>query len=54
MLKSMLPHAMHEGRMQTSLWLAYAGSRLKRATAREGAVLKASLPAVLGKTRRTE
>ncbi len=44
----------HEGRMQTGCWTAYAGSRLKLPTIREGTAWKASLPAVLGKTRRTE
>jgi hypothetical protein len=44
----------HEGRMQTERWTAYAGSRLKPLTIREGTAWKASLPAVLGKTRRTE
>jgi LysR substrate binding domain len=33
---------------------AYAGSRLKLPMIREGTAWKASLPAVLGKTRRTE
>ncbi len=44
----------HEGRMQTGCRTAYAGSRLKLPTIREGTAWKASLPAVLGKTRRTE
>jgi len=44
----------HEGRMQTGRWTAYAGSELKPPTIREGAAWTASLPAVLGKTRRTE
>ena len=44
----------HEGRMQTGCWTAYAGSRLEPLTIREGTAWKASLPAVLGKTRRTE
>jgi hypothetical protein len=33
---------------------AYAGSGLKPLTTQEGTAWKASLPAVLGKTRRTE
>ena len=45
---------MHEGRMQTGRPTANAGSRLKPLTYREGTAWKASLPAVLGKTRRTE
>ena len=44
----------HEGRMQTGCRSAYAGSRLKPQTIQEGTAWKASLPAVLGKTRRTE
>jgi len=40
--------------MQTDRRSAYAGSRLKLIGAREGVVRQASLPAVLGKTRRTE
>ena len=44
----------HEGRMQTGCRTAYAGSRLKLPTIREGTAWKASLPAVLGKTHRTE
>jgi hypothetical protein len=44
----------HEGRMQTGCLTAYAGSGLKPLTIREGTAWKASLPAVLGKTRRTE
>ncbi len=44
----------HEGRMQTGCRTAYAGSTLKPPTIREGAAWKANLPAVLGKTRRTE
>src|SRR5271169_712291 len=44
----------HEGRMQTECRTAYAGSRLKPRTIRKGTAWKASLPAVLGKTRRTE
>ena len=44
----------HKGRMQNGRRLAYAGSRLKPLTSREGTAWKASLPAVLGKTRRTE
>jgi len=43
----------HEGRMQTEGRTAYAGSTLKPLTIREGTAWKASLPAVLGKTRRT-
>ena len=44
----------HEGRMQTGRRTAHAGSRLKPLTIQEGTAWKASLPAVLGKTRRTE
>ena len=47
-------HEAHEGRMQTGRRTAYAGSRLKPLTTREGTAWKAGLPAVLGKTRRTE
>ena len=47
-------YEVHEGRMQTGCWTTYSGSRIKRLTIREGAAWKASLPAVLGKTRRTE
>ena len=46
-------HEVHEGRMQTGRRTAHAGSRLKPLTIREGPAWKASLPAVLGKTRRT-
>ena len=45
---------MHEGRKQTNTWSAYAGSRLKPLMTQEGTAWKASLPAVLGKTHRTE
>src|SRR6516225_1135169 len=44
----------HKGRMQTGRRTAYAGSRLKLPTIQEGTAWKANLPAVLGKTRRTE
>jgi hypothetical protein len=44
----------HEGRMQTGRRTVHAGSRLKPLTTQEGTAWKASLPAVLGKTRRTE
>jgi hypothetical protein len=44
----------HKGRVQTERQTAHAGSRLKPLTIREGTAWKASLPAVLGKTRRTE
>jgi hypothetical protein len=44
----------HEGRMQTGRRTAHAGSRLKLPTIQKGAAWKANLPAVLGKTRRTE
>jgi hypothetical protein len=44
----------HEGRMQTGRRMGHAGSRLKPPTIPEGAAWKASLPAVLEKTRRTE
>jgi hypothetical protein len=44
----------HEGRMQTGRRTAHAGSGLKPLTTQEGTAWKASLPAVLGKTRRTE
>jgi hypothetical protein len=47
-------HEAHEGRMQTGRRTAYAGSKLKPPTTREGAAWKTSLAAVLGKTRRTE
>ena len=47
-------HEMHEGRMQTGWRTANAGSRLKPPITQEGTAWKASLPAVLGKTRRTE
>jgi hypothetical protein len=47
-------HEAHERRMQTGFRTAYAGSTLKPPTTREGAAWKASLAAVLGKTRRTE
>jgi hypothetical protein len=43
-----------ERQTQTKHQSVDAGSRLKPASAREGAVLHASLPAVSGKTRRTE
>jgi hypothetical protein len=43
-----------EGRMQTVSQLANAGSRLKQLMHWEGTVSHASLPAILGKTRRTE
>jgi hypothetical protein len=45
----------HEGRrLQTGRRTAHAGSRLKPPLIRKGTAWKASLPAVLGKTRRTE
>jgi hypothetical protein len=44
----------HDGRMQTGRRTAHAGSGLKPLTTQEGTAWKASLPAVLGKTRRTE
>ena len=47
-------YEMHEGRMQTGRLIAHAGSRLKLLTIQKGTAWKASLPAVLGKTRRTE
>ena len=47
-------YEVHEERMQTGYRTAHAGSRLKPPTIREGTAWKASLPAVLGKTRRTE
>ena len=47
-------HEVHEGRTQTGRWTAHAGSRLKPLMTQEGTAWKASLPAVLGKTRRTE
>ncbi len=44
-----------QGRMQKpNVWTAHAGSRLKPLMIREGTAWKASLRAVLGKTRRTE
>src|ERR1700688_4266938 len=45
---------MHEGWMQTGWRTADAGSRLKPPITQEGTAWTASLPAVLGKTRRTE
>ena len=45
---------MHEGRMQTGWRTADAGSRLKPPITQEGTAWTVSLPAVLGKTRRTE
>ena len=47
-------HEMHERRKQTRCWTAHAGSRLKLTALWEGTARKAGLPAVLGKTRRTE
>ena len=47
-------HEMHEGWTRTGGPSAHAGSRLKPLTTQEGTAWKASLPAVLGKTRRTE
>jgi hypothetical protein len=47
-------YEVHEGRMQTGRGTAYAGSRLKLSSIQKGTARKASLPAVLGKTRRTE
>ena len=47
-------YEVHEERIKTRYRTAYAGSRLKPRTIREGTAWKASLPAVLGKTRRTE
>ena len=47
-------YGVHEGRMQTGRWTVHAGSRLKLLTIQKDAAWKASLPAVLGKTRRTE
>jgi hypothetical protein len=44
--------AVHEGRTQTGWRTANAGSRLKPLITQEGTAWKASLPAVLGKTRR--
>jgi hypothetical protein len=44
----------HKGRCKPAVRTAYAGSKLKPLTVREGTAWKASLPAVLGKTRRTE
>jgi len=44
----------HKGRMQTGRRTAHVGSRLKLPTIPEGTAWKANLPAVLGKTRRTE
>src|SRR3974390_3927963 len=46
-------HEVHEGRMQTGWRTVNAGSRLKPPITQEGTAWKASLPAVLGKTRRT-
>src|SRR6202030_3224571 len=47
-------HEMHEGWMQTGWRTADAGSRLKPPITQEGTAWTVSLPAVLGKTRRTE
>ena len=47
-------HEMHEGWMQTGCRTAHVGSRLKPLIIQEGTAWKASLPAVLGKTRRTD
>ena len=47
-------YEVHEGRMQTGRLTAHAGSRLKLQTIQKGTAWTASLPAVLGKTRRTE
>jgi len=47
-------HEAHEGRMQTGRRMAHAGSRLKPRTILESTAWKASLSAVLGKTRHTE
>ena len=47
-------HEVHEGRTQTGCQTAHAGSRLKPTEHSGRRRLKASLPAVLGKTRRTE
>ena len=47
-------YEVHEGRMQTGRRMAHAGSRLKLLTIQKGPAWKASLTAVLGKTRRTE
>ena len=47
-------HEVHEGRTQTGCQTAHAGSRLKPLITQEGTAWKASLPAVLGRTRRTE
>ena len=47
-------YEVHEGRMQTEHRTAHVGSRLKSLMIREGTAWKAGLPAVLGKTRRTE
>ena len=44
----------HEERMQTGRRTVYAGSKLKPLMIRDGTAWKASLSAVLGKTRRTE
>ena len=47
-------YEVHEGWMQTGRRPAHAGSWLKPLTTQEGTAWKASLPAVLRKTRRTE
>jgi hypothetical protein len=47
-------YEVHEGGCKPNVWTAYAGTRLKPLTIWEGIAWKASLPAVLGKTRRTE
>src|ERR1700737_1422245 len=47
-------HEVHEGRTHTGCRTANAGSRLKPLITQEGTAWKASLPAVLGKTHRTD
>jgi hypothetical protein len=47
-------YEVHKGRVQTERQTVHAGSRLKPLKIWEGTAWKASLPAVLGKTRRTE
>ena len=47
-------HEAHKGWMQTGWRTAHAGSRLKPLITQEGTAWTASLPAVLGKTRRTD
>ena len=53
-LKPRFDYEVHEGRIQTGRRTAHAGSRLTLQTIQKGTAWTASVPAVLGKTRRTE